>query len=241
MLSFKRCVLTSALCALLMLAVSAQPTDAALIAYWNFNTYDGDALSISSSAGAGTITIDGTWPTTQLTAPAGSTTNALFSDPAGVSLGLGSSGTGGSNTNGKSLVISFSTVNYEDLILTFVTQRTTTGFNSNLVEYSTNGGGSYSALSAAAMTPASNPYDPAASFALITANFSAIAGLENIANALIRITFSGSSGATQSNRIDNAQINATFVPEPSSLIMLAFGAIMLFLVPRKKVNRRRVV
>jgi len=111
---------------------------------------------------------------------------------------------------------------YADPILTFATQRTGTGFNSNQVAYSTDN---------TTFTNFLSPYNAPTSFALQTFDFSSINVLDGAATAYFRITLNGATSGAGNNRFDNIQINATVnsttaVPEPSTvpaLLLLGLG------------------
>lgn len=61
-----------------------------------------------------------------------------------------------------------------------------------------------------------------------TVDFSAISSIENISSAYLQLTVSGATSATGNNRLDNIQINAAVVPEPTVLALIAgFGALGL--------------
>ncbi|WP_353928988.1 hypothetical protein WJM97_11670 [Okeanomitos corallinicola TIOX110] len=167
---------------------------------WNFNSNN-----FNSSQGNGTLSSN--FVTDNITYFTGTTINAVGSDPAGNALALQG---GASNiNNGRNITLEFNLSAYSDPILTFATQRTNTGFNNNLIEWSTNG----TTFSSTGII-ATNPYNPATSFALQTFDFSNVNSLDNAATAFLRITFNGATNAAGNNRIDNIQLNGTLNTTP---------------------------
>jgi len=203
-----------------------------LIAYWNFNSLvaaPNTATVISANSGTGTLYANGTegsssWVTAstgnEWSAFGGSTTNALNGDIAGNALAPVSS-----TANGKSLTLAFSMAGLENLVVTFATRGTSTGFNSGLWSYSSDGSVFTSAgLPSTATTNTS--------FALATADFSSIAALDNDPTVWIRYTLSGATATSGNNRIDNLQLNATPVPEPTYGMAVVLAATAWFGVRR---------
>ncbi|MCX6896644.1 MAG: hypothetical protein NTZ16_14365 [Verrucomicrobia bacterium] len=88
-----------------------------------------------------------------------------------------------------------------NLVVSYAAQRTATGFNSHVWEYSTDGT-TWTAAETATIT--------ATSFA--TTTLASINGLNNAANAYLRLTVSGASATSGNNRLDNIQIGAITLP-----------------------------
>lgn len=195
-------------CSLLVVLFACQASNADTIGYWNFNTYDGDASSIAADSGNGTITIDSSWVATDLDNFSGSTLNALNGDPAGSSLSLIDQ-----TNNGTGLNLAIDTTMFEDLELSFATRGTGTGFMSNTVFYSADGGANFAPLGAA--------YIPGTAFDVETFDLSSITALNNNPNVVVRIVFDGATGASGNNRIDNIQFNGEIaVPEPAAVALI---------------------
>jgi hypothetical protein len=195
----------------------AAPDDVQALTFvdsWNFNS-----SNFNSSQGNGTLTSN--FNSINIVYFAGTTINAVGSDPAGQALAL-QGGTANIN-NGRNITLQFNLSQYSDPILTFATQRTTTGFNNNVIEWSTDG----TTFSSAGIS-GTNPYNPGTSFTLQTFDFSNVNNLDNAATAFFRITFNGATTAAGNNRIDNIQLNATLNSTPvpfdfnstSSLVIL---------------------
>ncbi|MBS4013732.1 MAG: Ig-like domain-containing protein [Bacteroidetes bacterium] len=172
-----------------------------LIGYWNFNSgANGTAWTapINANAGVGNAVITaGTWTWGNLAYTdgfAGNAMNALFGDPAGASLSLRHQG-----MNGNYIQLEFSMSGYVNLVLSYWTQKTATGFISNQWSWSTDGT-NYTNFGSV-VNPALSPGG------VIT--ISAPANLNNSSTVYLRYTLSGASADTGNNRIDNIQLNAT--------------------------------
>lgn len=206
-------------------ALLAGISDAALVAYWNFNGLSiaspaaagagGVPEAVAADMGSGTVGLAG-WGGT-VDDFGGSTVNSISPDGAGVSLSLIT--TAG---NGSFITLSFPMTGRQNPILSFATQGTGSGYTSNQVAYSTDG---------VTYTDFGVPYVPAASFALQTFDFSSIDALDGESSVFLKITFSGATSGSGNNRIDNVQINA--VPEPAVALFGIFG--LLGLLRRRRV------
>jgi len=118
-----------------------------------------------------------------------------------------------STANGKSAVFKFSMGGFKDLVVSYATQRTGTGFTSQTWAFSTD----------ATNWTETQVISPPASFGAQTLN--TITGLDGAATAYLRLTVAGASSAAGNNRLDNIQFNATAVPEPTSMMLLGCAAV----------------
>lgn len=221
------------LAATLALSIVPAQADVEVIAYWNQNNNDlpgggfgflEGSIPQAADVGSGSLTVGGSdiigeiitnnngdnvfrW----LQSFAGTTINALPDVANGGSFAL----QGGTDTgnNGAWVQFEISTLGYRDVVMSFATQRTGSGFNSNQLSYSLDG---------ATFTDFGDTYNPATSFALQTFDFGSL--LDDQASALVRITFNGATNSNGNNRLDNILFTATAVPEPSSLALLALAA-----------------
>jgi len=119
-----------------------------------------------------------------------------------------------STANGKSAVFKFSMGGFKDLVVSYATQRTGTGFTSQTWAFSTD---------ATNWTETQVLSNLPSAFGAQTLN--TITGLDGAATAYLRLTVAGASSAAGNNRLDNIQFNATAVPEPTSMMLLGCAAV----------------
>ena len=199
------------------------------VSYFNFNALtNASTVNVSTIApNVGNGTLSTTFNTMGVTAFGGTTINAQGADVAGQALGLtgGSSGSGTPNNNAY-LQLNINTLSFRDLTFSFATQKTTTGFNSNQLSYSTDGTN---------FTNFGTVYNPPTAFALQSFDLTSVSALNNKPSVFLRVTFNGATSGAGNNRIDNLKLTAA-VPAPSSLAILALGALpgIGLLVRRKR-------
>ena len=190
------------------------------IGVWNFND-----SNLNVDRGTGTITT--TITVANILFAAGTTNNARQGDVAGQALSL-QGGTGTAN-NGRHLTFNLSTLGFSNIIVSFATQGTSTGFNSNQFQYSLDG---------INFVNFGAPYTPAAAFGSIPIVFTlaSIVGLNDNPNAAFRIIFNGATSATGTNRIDNFVVEGTpsGVPEPATLVLLITGLSGLYGMKKRR-------
>lgn len=192
------------------------------IAIWNFNDSD-----LNVDHGTGTLTSN--IVSTNIQFAAGTTNNARQGDVAGQALSL-QGGTSNIN-NGRNITINVSTAGFSNIVFSFATQGTGTGFNANQFQYSLDGTN---------FVDFGSPYVPAAAFGAVPIVFtlSSIAGLNNNPNAAFRIVFNGAASSTGNNRIDNIVVEGTgtvsTIPEPTTALLLITGLSGLVGCKRKR-------
>ena len=210
------------ICGVLIFLAAAQLATADELAVWSFNDSN---LNVDHGSGTLTTNINAV----NVLFAAGTTTNARQGDPAGQALSL-QGGTSNAN-NGRNLTFNVSTVGFSNIVVSFATQGTSTGFNSNQFQYSLDG---------ISFIDFGSPFSPATTFGTVPIVFSlaAIVGLNNNPNAAFRIVFNGATSSTGNNRIDNIVVEGTSVdtaevPEPTSVLLFASGLGALYRINRK--------
>ena len=209
------------ICFLLLLTAAAPAALADELAVWNFND-----SNLNVDHGSGTLVSN--FNPANLLFAAGTTNNARLGHPAGQALSL-QAGTGTAN-NGRHITFNVSTLGFANIVVSFATQGTSTGFNSNQFQYSLDGMN---------FVDFGLPYTPASAFGSVPLVFSlvSIAALNNNPNAAFRIVFNGASSATGTNRLDNFVVEGTAptnVPEPVSAILLLSGLSGVYAVRKRK-------
>ncbi|HKZ78117.1 MAG TPA: hypothetical protein VJ124_07305 [Pyrinomonadaceae bacterium] len=194
-----------------LLVALPQVTRADELAIWNFNDSD-----LVVDHGSGSLTTNFNLANVVFTL-GGSSTNARQGDLAGQALTL-QGGTSNSN-NGRFITLSVSTLGFSNIVISFATQATSSGFNSNQLQYSLDG---------VTFVDFGVPYTPAATFGSVPLVFdlSSITGLNDNPNAAFRIVFNGATSASGNNRIDNLVVEGeaiTSIPEPTSITLLTLG------------------
>lgn len=216
-----RRVLFNLICLMLLLTAASPAALADELAVWNFND-----SNLTVDHGSGTLVSN--FNPANLLFAAGTTNNARLGHVAGQALSL-QGGTGTAN-NGRHLTFNVSTLGFSNIVVSFATQGTSTGFNSNQFQYSLDG---------INFIDFGLPYTPASAFGSVPLVFSlvSIAALNNNPNAAFRIVFNGASSATGTNRIDNFVVEGTAVtnvPEPVSAILLLTGLSGLYGLRKRK-------
>jgi hypothetical protein len=220
-----------------LIAISSPLTASAdLIDAWDFaglaatTASTATPASINATIGSGVLDVSafglgspqGTSP--ERTSFSGSTINAFSGGETGTGTALALAN---SSANGKSLIFSFSMSGYQDLSLSFATRGTATGFDIGTWSWSTDGI-NYTTLAGV------NTATRSTTFTLQTVDFSSISALDNAQNAYLEYTLSDATSSGGNNRIDNVQLNATVVPEPSTLALAAVAGLLLAAGARRR-------
>ena len=208
------------ICLLILLAATAPAAFADELAIWNFNDSD---LNVDHGSG----TLSSNLNVVNILFAAGTTNNARLGDVAGQALSL----QGGTSTanNGRNITFNVSTLGFANIIVSFATQGTSTGFNNNQFQYSLDGN---------TFVNFGAPFTPATAFGSVPLVFSLteIVGLNDNPNAAFRIVFNGATSSTGTNRIDNFVVEGTpsGVPEPASAVLLVSGLSGLYGVRKRR-------
>ena len=224
-----------------MLAMaSISQVRADLVAGWDFQTTTngGTALvaapntpkQITANFGSGGLFLNGQNGSSDWFVPATGATNTELNAFGGTNLNAGTGFSTNPNgaaslvlvnntANGKSAVFRFSMAGFQDLVVSYASQRTGTGFTAQAWSFSTDG---------LNWTDHQSVVPPPAPFGVLTLNN--ITGLNGATDAYLRLTVSGATAAAGNNRLDNIQFNATAVPEPTSMLLagsVALGGVFL--------------
>jgi hypothetical protein len=158
---------------------------------WNFNNND---LLPTSGTEMNTATL--TYNGQGTSFAAGSTLNEMDTATAGDALTI----LGGATqvNNGKSLLFTVSMTNYQSLVVTYATDRSSRGFTSQAWLYSTDGT-SFSPF---------QTVTPTASFALATVDFSSVSALNNATNVYLEVTLKGAGTSGDNDAFDNIVFSA---------------------------------
>ena len=217
--------------------VACCAADATVIAAWDFQTTTGGGTAAAASPGSpkvyvanfgsGALYLDGTnfssdfqtsSPNAEITGLLGTSLNAntalgmstVTSGAAALAIVAGVATGSSYSANGKSMVFRFSMADCAGLTISYATQRTGTGFTSQVFEYSTDGV-AWSIIGANTSIQSSFSATGTPPGAVTT--FSGITGLDGALTAYVRVTFSGATSPTGNNRFDNV-IFSVAVPAP---------------------------
>jgi MYXO-CTERM domain-containing protein len=120
---------------------------------------------------------------------------------------------------GKSLILSFSTLGEIDLVLSYAERFTSTGPTGVTIQYSTDG---------VAYTPFTNyatTRDGAFATSARVIDLSSVDAIENLATAYLKITFTGFNvNSTGAARVDNVLISS--VPTPGAVALLGLAGLV---------------
>ncbi len=176
------------------------PAEYAGIHYWNFNenvpaSSTNWTQPINATYGSGVLT----YSFTQAYSFTGTTINGVDGEVAGGSF-VPRGGVGNIN-NGEYFLLDIPTTGFEDIVITYVTQRTSTGFTNQQVIYSLDGGETNVELTNVSTIPSS--------WGAVTLDFSDIPGADNNPNFMVGFILSGATNTDGNNRFDNIQVTGT--------------------------------
>lgn len=210
-----------------------------MIAGWDFQTTTTGGTAVAAAPatpksyvanfGTGTMFLNGAEGSSNWFVPATGSTNTELTAFGGTTVNAGPGfststtngalavlGGAGNAANGKSAVFKFNMTGFQDLVVTYATQRTSTGFTTHAWDYSTDGT-TWSAVQT--VTGATIPT------AFGTVTLPTVTALNNLPNVYLRATFTGATASSGNNRLDNFQFNAgTFVPVGTTYTWTGTGA-----------------
>jgi len=183
-------------------------TQATLIAGWDFSNLGNPSTTVSATAGSGSLDLS-SFVDTQQDPVTGTSVNAFSGSEIspGTALSLKNS-----SANGHSVVFSLDMLGYQDLVLTFATRGTTSGFTMQTWSYSLDGSTYVPLIINTAV------HDGTSVFVTKTVDFSS-STLDNDASIFIKLTVNGAGSSIGNNGFDNIQFNAdtyiAAIPEPA--------------------------
>ena len=192
--------------------------------------------------GTGTLYLDGTNFSSNFFLPATGGTNAEISAFGGTAVNadasigmstvtsgssalavLGGLTSGGTTAaNGKSMVFKFSMSNLANLSISYATQRTGSGFTSQVLQYSTDG---VAWTTIGSNTSIQSSFSATISPPGVVTSFSTN-GLDGASVAYVRVTLTGATAATGNNRFDNFVFSADAVPAPGAMALLGVAGLI---------------
>jgi MYXO-CTERM domain-containing protein len=234
-------------------AVVAQVANAGMVAQWDFQTTTTGGTAIAAAPatqklfvanfGTGSLYLNGTNGSSDFFEPATGTTNTeinafggtalnatgsmstVTTSPAALAIsgGAASVPAGTFGANGKAMVFKFSMSGLSNLSVSYAVQRTASGFTTQQWDYSTNG---TTWSSAATITGIQASFAAGATPANVVTSLGVASGLNNAANAYMRVTFTGATSSTGNNRVDNFQFNADAIPAPGAVALIGLAGLV---------------
>jgi hypothetical protein len=198
------------------------------IAIWNFNTFTLDPTGGTEAASA-TLRFSGALPSFG----GGSTVNDPDAENPNFSLSIL-----GTQNNGRFLTFSASMTDYQSLVVTYATDRSSKGFTTQTWSYSTDD---------ISFTTVSPTIAPGADYELATVDLSGIAALNNAPTVFLKMVLSGAMPGNEGDMFDNFVLSASSTVKPNAAVSTplptgaAIGGIGLLALPLWRMRRRWVI
>ena len=179
-----------------------------LVYYWNFNTGTPAqdqtwAQPIASTIGDAELT----YSFTEAFSFQGTTINGIDGEVNGGSFApRGGSGSDDQfENNGEYFTLTFSTVGYDNIVVSYPSRRTSTGFTTQTFEYTINGQ-DWLPKEEVSLVGWENQWMASQ---MVEVDFSGIAGVGDNPNFAVRVVLDGASSSAGNNRIDNIRVTAS--------------------------------
>ena len=184
-------------------------TDIIPFLYWDFNddvpaSNTNWGQTIIANYGTGELTHD----FTQAYTFAGTTVNTMAGDEVAGGSFAPRGGAGGTANNGKGFVMTVDTTGLENIVMTYATRASETGFSTQSIYYSVDGGANYTLFDTLTGMNVTT-------WSVQTMDFSSIEDANNNPNFQVKIVLDGASTEAGNNRFDNISFfgdETTFVP-----------------------------
>jgi hypothetical protein len=221
--------------ALLVLAAFAPRANASLIAYYNFEGTDTPSfpVNISSKPPAVFFTSDNNLiispPNNNALVQAGGLNfNVAPGDNTPNNTGLGFNHSGANSPLTIEIPLFSPQGFFQDMSLSFAINALGNGFNSGFLQFSTDGGATWTTFFSASI--------PSAGVSVVSVAVPAGANNHNLLALRIELTGGQSNGADLQNIIDNIQVNGTIVPEPATVAGGLLGVLGLCWFQRRRLR-----
>jgi hypothetical protein len=212
-----------------MVAFQAQAANIVFYSFNNTNLLDGTAagtnnfLKADIGSAISTFTFNPSTATQPMTLPSGNAhASPLYVAGNSVSFNNWAS----NSSTAKYFQATIDMTGYSGLVLSYDIQRSAGGSKTNSIWYSTDGGATFTSFNETFLSVAS-------AYVSFTNDMSTVTALDNNPNVQIRwIPYLSNSGGTY--RIDNIQIDATVIPEPSTILLVGVGLAGMIAIRRRR-------
>lgn len=171
-------------------------TDDIPFLYWDFNdnipaSSTNWTQPVTANFGTGSLT----YTFTQAYSYTGTTLNTMAGDIVNGGSFVPRGGQNNEENNGAEFVMTVNTTDLENIVLTYATQRTSTGFTDQAIWYSLDGGQNYTLFTTITSI--------ADSWEVKQIDFTSVTGAKDNPNFMVKIVLTGASSESGNNRFDN--------------------------------------